>query len=243
MALFTESYKYWLDKASEDGFKIIEILCEGPYTWPRNALAFDSWEFEIFDSYDIDVYLHSPTVDLNPASINPGVKSETLSQIKETIDLAAKIGAEAVTTHPGVVHRPKRLRDICMEYSIEIIRKCNRYAKEQDVRLSVENMPNRDTYLCNNPDEYQTFIKRCGCHATVDLGHANTTKDPSLFFKIKNILYYHINDNNGKVDEHLTLGEGTFNLKLLNRIDNIVIELDDYQNVLKSRDLLLSIIV
>ena len=53
------------------------------------------------------------------------------------------------------------------------------------------------------------------------------------------IVYYHLNDNNGEKDQHLTLGEGTFDLKLLDKVDNGIIELNNYQNILKSRQLLL----
>lgn len=56
-----------------------------------------------------------------------------------------------------------------------------------------------------------------------------------------NICYYHLSDNNGDKDQHLTLGEGNLNLKLLKNIDKVIIELNKYQNVLKSREILLSL--
>ena len=103
LALFMNSLEDFLETASIDGFQMIEILCEGPY-WPRNVLAFNS-NFEIFDSYDIDVYLHSPTIDLNPGSLNPGIREETLKQLKETVNFGVKINCKAITTHPGLIHR------------------------------------------------------------------------------------------------------------------------------------------
>lgn len=222
----------------------MEILCEGPYTWPRNALMLDESEFEIFDSYDVDVYLHSPTIDLNPASMNPGIRAETLFQLNETTDLAVKIGAKGVTTHPGMIHRlEKRVRDLGMNYSVKTLKKAAQYAEGRGIKFSIENMPYRYAYFCNSSKEHQFFVESCGCHATVDIGHANTTGDPASFFKIKDILYYHLSDNDGKRDQHLVLGEGTLDLEILNGIDNVIIELNDYQNVLKSRYLLLSMIV
>jgi len=47
-----------------------------------------------------------------------------------------------------------------------------------------------------------------------------------------------LNDNNGERDQHLPLGEGNFDLNLLNGVDNGIIELNNYQNILKTRDLL-----
>jgi sugar phosphate isomerase/epimerase len=241
LALFVRSFEHWLQRAEADGFRMIEILCEGPYTWPRNALVLDASELEIFNSYDVEVFLHAPTIDLNPASMNPGIRNETLIQMKETIDMGIQIDAAAITTHPGLIHRlEERVRDMGMRYSIETLQAGNEYAQERGIKLCVENMPNSYAYFCNSSLEHQYFSKKSGCSLTVDMGHANTTGDPESFLKMQNISYYHVSDNDGKRDQHLALGEGTLDLNLLNGIDNLVIELNDYQNVLKSRDVLFS---
>ncbi len=44
------------------------------------------------------------------------------------------------------------------------------------IKFSVENMPNKYAYFCNNAEEHQFFINECGAYATVDTGHANTTE-------------------------------------------------------------------
>ena len=79
LALFMKSFEDFLDMATADGFQLVEILCEGPY-WPRNILA-QGEGLEVFSSYDVDVFLHAPTIDLNPASLNPGIREETMRQL------------------------------------------------------------------------------------------------------------------------------------------------------------------
>jgi sugar phosphate isomerase/epimerase len=240
LALFMSSLEQCLETASKDKFQLMEILCEGPY-WPRNGLYLDGSVFEAFDSYDIDVFLHSPTIDLNPASLNPGIREETLKQLEETIDFAVKINAKAITTHPGLIHRfEERVRNYGKQHAIETLNNANEYAMGRGIKFSIENMPNKYAYFCNTAEEHQFFIKECNSYATVDTGHANTTKDVKSFFEIKKIAYYHLNDNNGEKDQHLTLGEGNFDLNLLNGIDNGIIELNNYQNILKSRELIIS---
>jgi sugar phosphate isomerase/epimerase len=237
LALFMSSLEDCLETASGDGFQLMEILCEGPY-WPRNVLASDN-NFEIFDSYNIEVYLHSPTIDLNPGSLNPGIRDETLKQLKETVDFAVKINSKAITTHPGLIHRlEERVRNYGIAHSIEILTEANDYSETRGIKFSIENMPNKYAYFCNTAEEHSYFVEKCGSYATVDTGHANTSKDVQAFFKQKNIVYYHLNDNNGEKDQHLALGEGTFDLNLLNGVHKGIIELNDYQNILKSRDLL-----
>jgi len=240
LALFMSSMEQFLETATKDGFQLMEMLCEGPY-WPRNMLSIDEKEFEVFDSYEIDVFLHAPTIDLNPASLNPGIREETLKQLEETVDFASFIGAKAITTHPGMIHRLEdRIRNLGRVYSIETLQKANEYAEGRGVMFSVENMPNRYSHFCNSSEEHQFFVEECGSYATVDTGHANTCDDPESFFKLKKIAYYHLNDNNGEKDQHLALGEGTFDLKLLHRVDKGIIELNNYENILKSRDVLIS---
>ncbi len=240
LALFMSSLEQCLETASKDGFQLMEILCEGPH-WPRNVLAMKKNEFEAFYSNDIDVYLHSPTIDLNPASLNQGIREETLKQLMETVDFAALIGASAITTHPGMIHRlENRVRNYGMKHAIETLARANEYAEEIGIKFSVENMPNRYAYFCNSADEHQYFLEECVSYDTVLTVLANKNHDPESFFKIKKIAYYHLNDNNGDKDEHLPLGDGTFDLKLLNGVDNGIIELNNYQNIIKSRDLLLS---
>jgi sugar phosphate isomerase/epimerase len=240
LALFMRSFEEWLDIAAEDGFKLMEILCEGPY-WPRNVLNPDEG-LEIFSSYDIDVFLHAPTIDLNPASLNPGIRDETLRQLKETLDLAVKIGAKAITTHPGLIHRLEdRIRGMAKYYSIETLTEANKYAEDVGVIFSVENMPNRYAYFCNTAQEHSYFLNQCGCHATVDLGHANTNKDPESFLELENTYYYHLSDNNGEKDQHLALGDGTLDLNLINSVKRGIIELDNYENVLRSRDVIVEL--
>jgi len=240
LALFMRSFEECLDMADADGFKLMEILCEGPY-WPRNML--NSGEgLEIFSSYDIEIFLHTPTIDLNPASLNPGIREETLRQLKETLDLAVKIGAKAITTHPGLIHRLEdRVRDLAKDYSIETLTAATEYAEEVGVIFSVENMPGRYAYFCNTAQEHAYFLEKCKCHGTVDMGHANTTKDPASFLKLKNIHYYHLSDNNGDKDQHLTLGQGTLDLKLIDVVDLGIIELNNYDDVIKSRNVLLEL--
>ncbi len=234
LALFMKSLEEMLEIASKDGFQLIEVLCEGPY-WPRKLLE-DKLSIEPLESYDVELFLHAPTIDLNPASINKGIREETKKQTIETIELAHNIGATTITTHPGLIHRKEeRIGNMALEFAKETLKDCSIYADDLGVKLFIENMPGRYSYLCNNPREHEKFIKACGCSATVDIGHANTTKEPENFFKIKDIAYYHINDNNGKKDEHLPVGEGNLNLKLLKNVKKGIIEVNNYKNVLKSK--------
>ncbi len=237
LSVFMRPPGSWPDTARTDDFDAMEILCEGPM-WPR----YGQWkEYLLGIGGDgLDVYLHSPTVDLNPASINKGIRDETLAQLKETVDMAAGIGARYITTHPGIIHKPiPRIWDMCREYALEVLAEAADYAKNSGVTLSIENMPLKKTYLCTSAAELDEFRRRCGCGVTVDVGHANTCPDPVSFLRLQDISYLHVNDNKGDKDAHLCPGDGILDLSLLKLHDRMIIELDDYNNVLRARDIIL----
>jgi sugar phosphate isomerase/epimerase len=53
------------------------------------------------------------------------------------------------------------------------------------------------------------------------------------------ISYLHVNDNHGHKDQHLCPGDGILDLTRLNGQERMIIELDDYQKVLRARTAIL----
>ena len=62
-----------------------------------------------------------------------------------------------------------------------------------------------------------------------------------MLLELKDISYCHLNDNNGVRDEHIPLGDGTLDLNLLKKIDTAIIELNKFENVLKSKKVIESL--
>lgn len=225
LALFRNTNDEIVEIAKNNGFDMIELLAE------------NSFNFNTEDALkSFNVMIHGPTVDLNIASINNGIREESIRQMKNTIDMARKVNAEAITIHPGKIGRnDKRLRKIAIEKAIESICELVDYS---DLTVSVENMPERFSFLGNNIEELELIQEETGCMVTIDTGHANTCRNPKEFFEIKNICYFHLNDNNGEKDQHLPLGEGTLDLELLKKVDKGIIELNNFDNILKSKKII-----
>jgi sugar phosphate isomerase/epimerase len=236
LSLFMRPPETWANTAIKDGFSSVEILCEGPM-WPRAGY----WKpLKNLCSSGLEVYLHSPTVDLNPASVNKGIREETLRQLKESIDMAAGIGAMYVTTHPGIIHKPiPRVVDICTKFAMDILAEAGDHARKNGVTLSIENMPYKKTYLCKDPEELKSFQKHCKCGVTIDVGHAITCPLPSEFLKIPSISYLHVNDNDGTKDSHMCPGDGVLDLDMLKGQKRMIIELNDYGDVLRAKKVIL----
>ena len=235
LSLFWKTPPEWAEAARADGFGAIEILCEGPQ-WPRKADKATIRESTA--GLGLDIYLHSPTIDLNPASMNPGIREETLRQLRETADLAAAIGAAYITTHPGLVHKDK-VRPVGVDFAKQVLGEAADYARSAGVALSIENMPTSKQYLCNTPEELSDFRTHCSCGVTIDVGHAILCAEPQEFLRLPEISYLHVNDNMGERDQHLCPGEGILDLAMLRGQPRMIIELDDYGKVLKGREAIL----
>lgn len=240
LALFDKSFDEQLNIAIVDGFNMVEILCEGP-NLPRFALK----DLEIFNavhSYDVELMIHSPTIDLNPASLNIGIREETLKQLKETTDFASAVDATAITTHPGQVLKTSGwVISAARNYALDVLSKWADYTVDVGIVPTIENMPNRSIYFCKDVHEHRLFVESCGSNATVDIGHANTSNALSEFLAVTyKVAYHHVSDNDGAHDQHLRLGEGTIKVSLLKEIKKAVIEVNNYQDAISSRQLLTS---
>ncbi len=229
LSMFMDDNTEIIKKAHEHNFDMIEILGESPFFKKENTLA--------FKDCGLEVLMHAPTVDINIASLNEGIKNESVKQMKECIDYGEKINANAITLHAGKIGRnDPLLRKHALELACQSISELVDYA--ENVIISVENMPVRQSFLANTLEELEMIKNECECGITIDIGHGNTTENTEELLNLKNITYCHLNDNDGKKDQHLSLGEGTVDLNLLNKIEKGIIELNNFENVLKSREII-----
>lgn len=230
LALFMKSDDEIIETAKKYGFDMIELLAEDPFFDRDNSL---------FKDCGLDIRMHAATVDINIASLNRGIRRESIQQMINCGRCAEKIGARTITIHPGKIGRiDSRIRKYALEKSIEAI---GEIIDNTCVEVSVENMPNRNSFLANTVDELEDIQTATGCYLTIDVGHANTCDNLEGMLELKNISYSHIHDNDGQKDQHITLGDGTLDINYLKKIEYGVIELNNFTNVLKSKKFLESL--
>ena len=227
LALFMQPNDDIIDLAKKHGFEIIEILGEGPF------FENDNMEFK---DCGLDMRIHAATVDINIASLNKGIRAESVRQMIQCGEYAESINANTITVHPGIIGRNEpRLRKAALEFAIESF---GEIMDSTNVEVSVENMPVRGKFLGNTVEEIEMIQEATGCSLTIDTGHGNTCGNLEEMLSLKNISYCHLNDNDGVKDQHITLGEGTLDLNLLKRIDTAIIELNNFDNILKSKEVI-----
>ena len=58
---------------------------------------------DLLESYNLKYSIHAPFMDVNIASLQDKSRINSINQIKNSIDFANKIDAEAVVVHPGLI--------------------------------------------------------------------------------------------------------------------------------------------
>lgn len=233
LALYPSPIEKILDFVENLGMDYCEIINEYP---------FDDLNYEIFESYFLDVVIHAPISDINIASHNHAMRRASIEEIKSSITLASKINSEKIVIHPGIVPvLGKKFINKIEKYNIDALREIRDHAENLGVKICLENMPNLEECLCKDLNEVYKIVNDLGIYTTLDVGHANTMGLDVEKLKIDDsVIHIHISDNDGSYDTHDALGEGNINFtklfkkKLKNYSDTITIEIKTKEELLKS---------
>ena len=198
---------------------------------------------DLLESYNLKYSIHAPFMDVNIASLQDKSRINSINQIKDSIDFANKIDAEAVVVHPGLIsflankYFKKEVIDTANRSMIEL----GNYSKDLGVMTTFENMPTFDSMIYQDMNKLHDILSENDLHMTLDIGHANHagySADGMIFDSIKHV---HIHDNFGDDDTHLALGEGSIDLKrVVNNLESksydgiYMIEVNDYDSIKKS---------
>ncbi|WP_405296477.1 sugar phosphate isomerase/epimerase family protein [Methanobrevibacter sp.] len=198
---------------------------------------------DILESYNLKYTIHAPFMDVNIATLQDKSRANSIDQMKNSIDLANEIDAEAVVVHPGLASflAKKYFLDDVYKLANESIAEINDYSRDLGVLTTIENMPTFDAMIYQDINDLNDLLVSLDMGMTLDIGHANHagySPDEMIFDSIKHI---HIHDNFGDDDAHLSLGEGSIDLKrIVNTLENknyegiYIIEVNDYDSIKKS---------
>jgi sugar phosphate isomerase/epimerase len=199
----------WAVGLEDMGFDGWEIVSEGQQKITKESLP---GFMDLINSMDIEITVHGPFSDLNPASVNDAIRDETIRQIKQCVELSADF-SNVVVVHPGILSPlGSQMPDETWTRNVDALKELCKHAEEHGVTLCLENMPNMEKLLCRTPHEIFGMMESVGgsIGMTFDAGHSNTMKNTADFLKEKaKFTHVHIHDNHGKKDEHLELGKGT----------------------------------
>ncbi len=204
----------WVYKLEEMGFSGWEIVGEG-----RQKLTEDVGKKikEVQETTNLEFTVHLPFSDLNLASLNQGIWDETMRQMNGAIRSVGDF-TDLMVVHPGHLSPlGAELPDKAWKQNIVGIQKLCDVAKDYNVTICVENMPNIGFLFGKFPEELVGMVENVGREnvgIALDIGHANLVGKLDEFLNLE-AKHVHIHDNLGKRDDHLPLGRGMIDWKMV----------------------------
>jgi len=157
------------------------------------------------------VSLHGPFLDLYPASPDARVVETARHRHKQGLNAASAVGASIYVAHTGYVSLIRkasyreRFIDAMAEFWVPLAEK----AAPVGITIVLENLWDPD------PDIQRAIIDRAGhpaIKASFDNGHALIFSDVPSSTWIEtlgaDLAHCHLHDNDGKYDDHDTIGDG-----------------------------------
>jgi len=181
------------------------------------VMAIEGADFAPFQETGLPVTLHCEhsRFGVNPASIEK--RDKTVSAVNFALELADRFSSRFVVVHPGVLEDNK----CSLENTTDLLKQF------RDKRIVVENLPlwfgpeKAHKCVAPTPEEMEIILSATGNRVCLDFGHAAVTAHEigeehvgfvKRFMELKPS-YFHISDNDGTADLHMSLGEGKLDIK------------------------------
>lgn len=175
----------------------------------------DLTDFQKALDYNPSLSIHAPFMDLSPGAVDSEVRKVTLARFSSTLDLAEVLKPSIIVFHSGYEKWKYDFNvDLWLENSLRTWRPIHERAGNIGVQIAIENIfednPNNLRLLMENMNSDNFGI-------CFDTGHLNLFSKVVLEEWMESlnpyILELHLHDNNKKADQHLAIGEGTFDFE------------------------------
>ena len=158
---------------------------------------------------------HAPFSDFLLGAENEGHNRSVYASIKDSISIAARLGAKTIVVHPALIC-PRLSKDERFMMNMELYSALIPFAKEEGIGISIENVLARHPdkkdkvvkSVCSDAEElirYADALSPYGVTVCFDAGHAGVVGESAagmvkaLGGRIKHL---HLHDNDFNVDSH-----------------------------------------
>jgi sugar phosphate isomerase/epimerase len=236
----------------------LEFSCQNPVNFPQTfGRARIRRVRSLIERSGVRCGLHSASF-VNTAEIMPTVRKAAEAHLREYVDLTVALGCEYLVVHCGF-HFSAYLATVRAAL-YETMARCVEYGERRRVPLVIENMnrlpgDSEFQYLGVTVEEFHRLFDRIRSPylgLALDVAHCELLPGGTVPFVRAfpdRIHSAQLSDNRGRVDEHLTIGEGTIDFRrvlgALRRIrftGPLIIELFDVPKKLVSHRRLLRLL-
>jgi len=217
--------------AADSGFKRLDLGCSSSINFPH---MFSEERIQnvkdLGKKWGIKYGLHTSSY-VNTAELMPDVREASERHLLNYIKLSKKINAEYCVVHCG--YHFSQFKDEVMESLFKTYRAAVELAEEIELPLVIENMnhvhPDSEiVYLGVTIDEIKQLFEAVPSKMlglALDVAHANLLPGGTQAWIDafpEKIFHLHLSDNDGVLDRHLPIGEGSIDFGLVfSQLDEI----------------------
>ena len=220
-----KTYKEWIDFAVDNGFRCMEIAVGIMPQEPKKQDEIINYAKE----KGLSLSLHSYFGPNNIADTDIENRKKSVKEAKYSIDLAKKHNLETVTFHPGRLSKEDESVLEKWEVLMDSVREIAEYAKEQKVKVGIENMEKRPYEFVFTIDDLNRFAEFGADNpyfgVTIDFAHFSSLGITAPDLKKLKLPVYNVHLSQGvpgKMHFPLTIENGLVN------VESVVKVLNDY---------------
>lgn len=162
--------------------------------------------------HDPSLSLHAPFMDLSPGAVDSMIREVTMARFMRVLSLSEVLEPKVIVFHSGYEKWKYALNvDLWLEKSLMTWRLVNEKASNLGVKVAIENI------FEDEPANLKLLMENmCSPNFGIcfDTGHFNLFSKEPLEHWMESlnpyILELHLHDNNKSSDEHLPIGDGSF---------------------------------
>ncbi len=157
--------------------------------------------------------VHGPICDINPATLNPELRSIVMKRLARSLENAASLDAETWVLHPGT-HGALSwvLPGIDQRVNLRSLQQLAKMGQKLNVQVAIENISSGLAVL-GRAGDFQTLYKnwKRAPDMALDLGHSHIKGETEAYLNRlgSHIVHVHAHDNKADFDKHLAVGKGT----------------------------------
>ena len=201
------------------GFKYVELMTAPPHLWPPSFSTQSRRELRnLIEELELELVAINPTfLDINMASPNPGIRTESVRQIMGQITLAHDVGARIIVVMIGKRHPllAPSVEFVWREFAREGVLRCVEHAEKHKVIFGLENGPSLFIETAEAMRDILHEVDSPWMKAVFDVANATMAEDvESGLETIKNeLIHVHLSDTDSGKWSHAPVGMGVIDFK------------------------------
>ncbi len=202
------------------GLDFLEIPIQEPYCTPNLLLKNKEKIKKFVENNEIFLLAHPPHWN-DISTSHEKIRKAWVEEYKEIIDVSHELDIKKIVVHPHFKKKilPENIKKEIMGNIINSLEEISDYSKDYGIKVLLENEGIPDEIA--SYEDFKYIVDNVeGIKVILDVGHAFRYHDMNNIMKYlkgfrKKIDHLHFHDNHGDEDEHLPIGVGKIDYKMV----------------------------